>query len=234
MLKMYKNKPFIFECRIGFEGSSFEKAKPRLAFFPEKDSRNFFFEGIIEGETCKVPVNPNLDVPKSGKVLLEVIIDNGTLFQPWESTYEIVVDQVKIQSESIKMTFEPIKTTIKIVEDVKIKDDKNKIIEPTKPQVKMVELKKDEPTKIIEDKKPKKVLFLDNVVSSQKDVVNKFLNTVNSLDTIEKKVLLEQITKEYKPNQKAIKWAKGIFAEQNALATKIAMYCYEFENGKLA
>ena len=126
MLKLYKNKRQTFECRVEIEGASYDKAKPRLVFFPTNDNRNLFFEGVIEGNTCKVIVTPNLDIPKTGKVMLEVILDNSTLFQPWETTYEIILEQAKVQSESIKLTLEPSQPSVKIVEDVTIKDDKNR------------------------------------------------------------------------------------------------------------
>jgi hypothetical protein len=219
MLKLYKNKKQTFECKVEIEGASYDKAKPRLVLMPSNDNRNIFFEGVIEGNTCKVIVTPNLDIPKTGKVMLEVIVDNTTLFQPWETTYEIVVEQAKVQSESIKLTFEPSQPSIKIVEDVQVKDDKNRIIEPTKPQVKIVEDKKEQTKK----------LFTDGVSPAQQAVVNEFLSTVNTLNKKEKKALLEHISKTYKPTDKAKKWAKNIFIEQNALATKIAMYCFETE-----
>jgi len=232
MLKLYKNKKTIFECKIEIEGADYTKIKPRMIFFPSNDTRNVFFEGVIEGNTCKIPINPNLDIPKTGKVMIEVILDDTTLFQPWETNYEIVVEQAKIQTESIKLTLEPTKPSIKIVENTKTIDDKNKIIEPVKSQPKIVEVKKEIPKKIEEKKSNKKELFLESVSDNDKNIINEFLLTVNSLGKNEKKVLLEHISKTYKPNNETTKWAKSVFVEQNVLATKIAMYCHQLETEK--
>ena len=214
MLKLYKNKKNTFECRVEIEGSSYENAKPRLILMPTNDNRNLFFEGVIDKNTCKVVVTPNLDIPKTGKVMLEVVVDNATVFTPWQTEYEIIVEQAKVQSESVKMTVEPNKSSVKIVEGVTIQK------EPI-PKV-----------KVIESKPIKKGVFLENISTSNKAIVNEILGAFHALKKKEKKALVEHISKDYKPADTTVKWAKSIFNNQNSLATKLAMYCFELEEKK--
>jgi hypothetical protein len=130
MLKLYKNKRQQFECKIEIDGGSHSKIKPRLIFYPSNDTRNLFFEGTIFGNTCTVNITPNVNINKTGKVVLEIIVDDSTLFQPWQSDYEIVTEQARVSEESINMTMDDITPRTAIVEDAKIDGNKVKVIEP--------------------------------------------------------------------------------------------------------
>lgn len=228
MLKLYKNKNQIFEAAISVDGADISKAKPRLVLFPSNDNRNVFFEGVIENGTCKVILTPNLEISKTGKAVLEIIIDNSTLFQPWNTTYEIITEQVKIQSESISLATEQNKPTVRIIEDIKVKDDKNKVI--NKPIEKKI-IPKSNVIQPIHNKFQNE-LFHKSVSDESRKMINEFLSTVNSLEKKEKKALLEYITKSYTPDGNTVKWAKSILLDKNSLVAKISMYCHDLERKK--
>ena len=101
MLKLYKNKLQTFECSIEIEGSDESSAKPRLILSPDNDSKSLFFEGNINDGECTIDIYPNVNIGKIGKVMLEVIVDNSTIFTPWSSNYKIITEQVKIQEAHI-------------------------------------------------------------------------------------------------------------------------------------
>lgn len=100
MLRLYKNKFQTFECAVEIDGADTSEAYSRIILYPHNDTRNVMYEGLVVEDKCIVDINSNVNVAKTGKVTLEVIVDRSLIFTPWEDVYEIV-DQVKIHEASI-------------------------------------------------------------------------------------------------------------------------------------
>ena len=122
MYKLFTDKTEVFECDIKLSGASLDKSNVRLVV--ESDQVNLLFKGKIDSNgKCKVPVkrlSGLLGETTTGTLRLEVIADE-TFFSPWES--EFVVE-----------------TSKKVTVEVK-SQNKNRIIENTKPKMKVISVK---------------------------------------------------------------------------------------------
>lgn len=185
MLRLYKNKSQSFQCRLEIDGSRYTKAKPRLIFYPDSDSRNLMFEGTLKNNNCTVLLTPNVDITNHGKVVLEVVVDDSTLFSPWSSTYEIIVEQAKIENNSIqlKMDSSPV-TMMRLAEDVGIVEER--IIEP-------IQMKKEE-EKIEKERVQNEVNHAIEEQKKENTVVEHIEKNWNTVP----KDLVREIQKKYK------------------------------------
>jgi len=122
MYKLFTDKTEIFECDIKLSGASLDKSSVRLVV--ESSNVNLLFKGKIDSTgKCSVPVkrlSGLLGDTTTGTLRLEVIADD-TFFTPWES--EFVVE-----------------TSKKVTVEVK-SQNKNRIVESTKPKMQVVSIK---------------------------------------------------------------------------------------------
>ena len=224
MLKLYKTKNQLFECKIQIEGADKSTAKPRLVLYPTNDSRNLFFEGVVENGICKINVFPNVNVNNKGKAVLEVIVENSIIFQPWASEYEIVTEQVKIQEAHISSS--PVGATVKIIEnDIKLNDKK---LIPEK--------------KVVNNKShPKKNKSFDELLEEaagiikdhgidNKKLVKAYNESIKSLSKTELTDMVKFVKTRYTPSNESLKWAKNVLGEAKSTRSKLLMYCNEVKN----
>ena len=221
MLKLYKTKNQLFECKIKIEGADKSTAKPRLILYPKGDSRNIFFEGTVENGTCKINIFPNINYSSTGKAVLEVIVENSIIFQPWSSEYEIITEQVKIEEAHISTS--PIGASVKIIEDVKV-DDK-KLISETK--IKKQSIKK---KKSIDD-------LLEEAASMVKEdkkdttLLKAYQDSIKSLSKEQLKAMVDYVKKDYTPKPETLVWAKKVLGENTSVKSKLLMYANDVRNG---
>lgn len=201
MLKFNKNKKQTFECKVEIEGADYSKTRPRLILSPTGDSKHVFFEGKIEGTTCKVIIPEGLDIARSGEVSLEVVVDN-TLFTPWHSTYEMLVESVKVNEVSMHKN-EP---TVKVIEE------KVSVSKPT--------------VTVKVPQKPKGMLK-EGLSPRYKKVIEEFVGSYKKLNTKDRKFLRENILPKYKPSKSTQAWAKSVFNDTTSLIPKVCMYAFE-------
>ena len=203
MLKFNKSKKQTFECKVEIEGADYTKTRSRLILSPTGDSKHIFFEGKIEGGTCKVVIPEGLEIARSGNVILEVVVDN-TLFTPWHSTYEMLVESVKVNEVSMKKN-EP---TVKVIEE-KIAEQKPKVT-VTIPQ------------------KPKGILK-EGISPKNKRRVEEFVASYKKLGVKDRTFLRENVLAKHKPSKVARTWAQSVFNETTSLIPKVCMYAIESE-----
>lgn len=181
MYKFYKDKNESFECNIGIEGASLSKASARLIL--ENSEFSLIFEGKIdEYGKCTVPIKKLkiLTEGLTGKLKLEVIVDEDTYFQPFQDDFTIGIDK---------------KVTVEVVEQ---KDVKKKII---------VEVKENNVIQIVNEiylKFQAKNITLLNIKKYPKtinsiitEVVNKYKVQDKEINQIQEQ-LLEKIIKNTK------------------------------------
>jgi hypothetical protein len=151
MYPLYSDKPNLFECQIQLEGCSLNEASARLVI--ESDQNSLIFNGEIDNSgTCLIPVKKLKGlVSENGEMKLEVIADD-MYFSPWESNYELL--------QSKKVTVE-----------VKTPTNKSRIVENTKPTIK-VNFKKEQPIKKVTKKVTKKVVSESPTEFSKRDLTN--------------------------------------------------------------
>ena len=231
MIKFQKNKTQLFECKIKIEGADKSNAKPRLILYPNKDSRNIFFEGTIVGDSCKIHILPNLNISETGKAVLEVIVENSILFQPWSTEYEIITE--KVQVDEIQLSNSKIGATVRVLEDdIKI-NDKKLIESSSKPKV----INKKPIVKTPKKPVSKKIEFnslLDEAASmitdSQAEDKNKlkiYTESIKSLGKTDIKKMVEYINKDFVPLKESILWSKRVLGEASSIKARMLMYCYQ-------
>jgi len=204
MLKFNKSKKQTFECKVEIEGADYKKTRPRLIFMPTGDNKHVLIEGKIEGGTCKVVIPEGLDIARSGAVSLEVVVDN-TLFTPWKSTYEMIVESVKVNEISMHKN-EP---TIKVIEE-KVSTQKPKVSVSMKP----------------------KGVIKEGIPSRSKHAIEEFVNSYKKLGPDDRKFLRESVLPKYKPSGAVQKWASLVFNETKSLIPRVCMYSFEERIGK--
>jgi hypothetical protein len=206
MLKFNKSKKQTFECKVEIEGADYSKTRSRLILSPKGDNKHVFFEGKIESGTCKVIIPEGLDIARSGDVVLEVVVDN-TLFTPWHSTYEMLVESVKVNEVAVKKN-EP---TVKVIEE-KVQENKPKVT-VTVPQ------------------KPKGMLR-ENISPADKKQVEGVVAAYKKQDKHGRTFIKEAVLKTYRPSARAKKWAESVFNETTSLIPQLCMYSYEEKRKK--
>ena len=126
MYNLYTDKTELFECDISLSGASLKNSKARLVV--ETDNINLLFNGTIDDSgKCKIPVKKLkglMDENIKGNVKLEVIAED-TYFIPWESEFKVKASKsitVEVKSQAKKMV-ESSKPKMK----VKVKKESNDI-----------------------------------------------------------------------------------------------------------
>jgi len=206
MFKFSKNKKQTFECTVEIEGADYSKARPRLVLSPNGDSKHVFFEGKIANGICKVIIPEGLDIAKGGNVALEVLVDN-TLFTPWKSTYEMLVETVKVNEVAVKRN-EP---TVKVIEE-KVAVQKPKVT-----------------AKIVQ--KPKGIIK-EGVSSRDKKRIGEFIGSYRKLSKKDRKFLVEKILPKHKPTEASKRWTRSVFNETTSLIPRVCQYAFESEKRK--
>ncbi len=187
MLKFNKNKKQTFECKVEIEGADYTKTRPRLVLSPTGDNKHIFFEGKIDAGTCKVIIPEGLEIARNGEVVLEVLVDN-TMFTPWKSTYEMLVESVKVNEVAIKKN-EP---TVKVIEEkVAVQKPKVTVTVPQKP----------------------KGVIKEGLPHRHKRVVEEFVASYKKLSPKDRTFLRENILSKYKPSKSTRMWAESVFNE---------------------
>jgi len=257
MLKLYKNKNQEFSCKIKIEGADKSTAKPRLILYPNNDSRNVFFEGKIEDDVCKINVLPNLNISQNGKAVLEVIIENSIIFQPWNTEYEIISEQVKVEEINISNSFSG--ASVKVLDDIKInnknlikEEEKNDIDNKKHDDENSINVKKNninnkKDNKVINNKKQLK-LSKTKIKKSFDELLEEASNMIRDDDKEDKKLLkiynesikslskeelnkmIKYVKNEYVPNKKSLIWAKKNLGETQSTKAKLLMYTNEIKN----
>lgn len=123
MYKLFIDKPELFEATIQIEGASIENTLCRLTL--QHKNCSLLFEGKIENNTAKIPVNSLKTFLKEGDtgiLRLEVIADD-VYFVPWESTY--LADVSKKVTAEVKES-KQLNSGVKITE-VSVKSDINSL-----------------------------------------------------------------------------------------------------------
>ena len=164
MYKLFTDKTEVFECDIKLSGASLDQSNVRLVV--ESADVNLLFKGKIDSTgKCSVPVkrlSGLLGETTTGTLRLEVIADD-TFFTPWQS--EFVVE-----------------TSKKVTVEVK-SQNKNPIIENTKPKMKVVSVKNTPASKQISESRHilniMKMMVKENItlknLPKKKNIINKII-----------------------------------------------------------
>lgn len=227
MLKIYKNKSTTFKCEVlvEAEGQNVKDIKSRLILYPSNDNRNVMFEGVVQDSICSIEINPNVNINKNGKAVLEVIIDDATIFAPWNSTYEIVTETVKV--ESAQLIYDANKARV-IVNEIKEVQPKKEV----KPAVKL-EAKK--VTKIIKKEKSFDNLLQEaaNMIkddtTESKKLLKVYNESIKSLAREDLAKMVKHVTVNYIPTKESLAWAKKVLGESKSTKAKLLMYCNEIK-----
>ena len=187
MYKLFTDKTEIFECDIKLSGASLNESNVRLIV--ESENLNLLFKGKIDSTgKCKVPVkrlSGLLGETTTGTLRLEVIADD-TFFTPWESDFVV-------------------ETSKKVTVEVK-SQNKNRIIESTKPKMEVVRVKKTKTSKRISEsrhiinimkKMVKENITLKNL-PKKKNIINKIIEGYikqNPLTESKQKRIIDGIVK---------------------------------------
>ena len=124
---LYKDKNENFECKIAVEGTDLSKAQARLVL--ENVEHTLLFKGDIDSHgKCSINIGKLkfLSENLTGKLKLEVIIDDDTYFIPYESEFKLGVSK-KVRAEVVE---EQSKTVLAKTVTVEV------ISKPTPPPIK--------------------------------------------------------------------------------------------------
>jgi len=187
MYKLFTDKAEVFECDIKLSGASLNESNVRLIV--ESENLNLLFKGKIDSTgKCKVPVkrlSGLLGETTTGTLRLEVIADD-TFFTPWESDFVV-------------------ETSKKVTVEVK-SQNKNQIVESTKPKMEVVRVKKAKTSKRISEsrhiinimkKMVKENITLKNL-PKKKNIINKIIEGYikqNPLTESKQKRIIDGIVK---------------------------------------
>ncbi len=125
MLKFNKNKSQTFKCRVEIQGVDSPKVIPRLVLSTKNSNMKLFFEGKYDNKSCEIVIPSIANIQSKGDVTLEIIA-NDTIFQPWQSTYEILSESIVV--ENIELIDNKNEISVKVVQE-SIKEDKKELIE---------------------------------------------------------------------------------------------------------
>lgn len=227
MLKIYKNKSTTFKCEVlvEAEGQNVKDIKSRLILYPSNDNRNVMFEGVVQDNICSIDINPNVNINKNGKAVLEVIIDDATIFAPWNSTYEIVTETVKV--ESAQLIYDANKARV-IVNEIKEVQPKKEVNPAVKLEAKKV-------TKIIKKEKSFDNLLQEaaNMIkddtTESKKLLKVYNESIKSLAREDLAKMVKHVTVNYIPTKESLAWAKKVLGESKSTKAKLLMYCNEIK-----
>jgi len=222
MLKIYKNKTTTFKCdvKVESEGLNVKNIKSRLILYPTNDNRNVMYEGVVQDNICTIDINPNININKNGKAILEIIVDDTSIFMPWNSLYEILTETVKV--ESAQLVYDANKARV-IVNEIKEAPVAKKKIE-NKQEPKKVAKKKgfdelvEQAAKMIIDTK-----------KNDKAVIGAYNSSIKSLSKDELKAMVDYVKSDYTPKPETLVWAKKVLGENTTVKSKLLMYCNEIK-----
>jgi len=202
MLKIYKNKATTFKCKVTVEsdGKSVKNVKSRLVLYPSNDNRNVMFEGVVQHNECIIDINPDININSNGKAILEIIVDDSSIFMPWNSLYEIISNKIKVESAEVVYNKKPLMESNR--------NDMDRLIE--------------EAAKMIGTNRKRK--------SANSSLVRVYKESIKSLSKNQLKIMVEFIKKEYKPKKESIQWAKKVLGESKSMKSKMLMYANEVKN----
>jgi hypothetical protein len=230
MLKIYKNKSTTFKCEVlvETEGQNVKDIKSRLILYPTNDNRNVMYEGVVQDNICSIDINPNVNINKNGKAVLEVIIDDATIFAPWNSTYEIVTETVKV--ESAQLIYDANKAKVIVNE---IKEDQPK--KQTKPVVKS-EAKKVTPVvkktkKSFDNLLQEAANMIKDDTEENKKLLKVYNESIKSLPKEDLTKMVKHVQVNYVPTKESLTWAKKVLGETKTTKAKLLMYANEIKNG---
>lgn len=216
MLKIYKNKTTTFKCEVHVqgegEGTNINNVKSRLILYPTNDNRNMMFEGVVQGDICTIDINSNININKNGKAVLEIIVDDSTIFRPWNSLYEIYTSTVTVEGAQI------------IYDANKSKVVVNEITEPKKQKIKtkkVLDKLLEEAAGMIKDAK--------EVNEDSKSLLAAYKDSIKSLSKEELKAMVDFVKKGYTPKKHSLQWAKRVIGENTSTKSKLLMYCNELK-----
>lgn len=216
MLKIYKNKTTTFKCEINVEaeGKNVKNVKSRLILYPMNDNRNVMFEGIIQDNTCTVEINPDINISKNGKAVLEIIIDDSAIFRPWNSLYEIYTSTVTVEGAEIIYDANRPKVVVNEIKDTPQKKQRVR----TK---KVISDLLEEAANMITDVK--------EVKDDNKSLLAAYTDSIKSLSKEELKSMVDFVKKRYSPKKHSLQWAKKMLGENTSTKSKLLMYCNELK-----
>jgi len=223
MLKIYKNKTTTFKCevKVESEGSNTNNIKSRLILYPTNDNRNVMYEGVVQDNICTIDINPNINITKNGKAILEIIVDDANIFMPWNSLYEIFTESVKV--ESAQLVYDANKTKV-VVNEIK---ETPKVSAPSKKFIKKpVGKKKIDYNDLLE--KAASMVREDKV--DNKLLLKAYDESILSLSREQLKDMVNFVKKDYTPKKETLVWAKKVIGESTSVKSKLLMYCNELKN----
>lgn len=249
MVQFYKNKKQNFECSVKITGTNPDSATARLILIPEDDSKRIFFEGKIKDNKCLIEIYPNININPKGKAMLEIIVDDSVIFSPWESVYELISEEVKIESTNItKNTTSGV--SVQLLDDAKV--NKQPVVkslpkvEPVvekkvvpKDTINMDELYKALLEQIGDGKKPLKeqlIWEVNKIINRNKgehrNTIEAYKKTISFLDENTLRELFKIVKNEYKPTPQALNIAKSLNIKESTLTGKFLMYLTELNRAR--
>lgn len=185
MYKFYQDKTEEFKCSIGVEGANLSKAKARLVL--ESNEYNLIFNGNIDKSgkcSILIPKLKILSEKLEGKLKLEVIVEDDSIFIPYEDKFEIGVSK---------------KVTVEVA-----KQDKPVISESKKKVTAVVETKIEEKPKLIPENKIANVIYrvfvkkginINNIKGNKEvsDIINEVIKIYKIKDKKELEIIQEQL-----------------------------------------
>lgn len=218
MLKIYKNKTTTFKCEVHVqgegEGTNINNVKSRLILYPTNDNRNIMFEGVIQGDICTIDINSNININKNGKAVLEIIVDDSTIFRPWNSLYEIYTSTVTV--EGAEIIYDANRPKI-VVNEIKNISQKKQTVKKKKIIGDLLE----EAAKMITDVK--------EVNDDTKSLLVAYKHSIKSLSKEELKSMVDFVKNRYSPKKHSLQWAKKALGENTSTKSKLLMYCNELK-----
>jgi hypothetical protein len=200
MLKLYKDRKQLFECKIKIENAKLNNARARLMLSgPQMD---YALVGRVDAMgNCVVEIPPlRMFDHKEGSAVLEVMVDGG-YFEPLKTDYKVVTRKVTV--ENVTLTNKAYQVKVEAEEVPKT---------PTKKPL------KEQSYKYLKDGCDK-----DDV-----KIIKGILDSYNKLNKQDKTVLKEHIELNYKPSKKTFSWAQKVF--KNPKSTTANMVMYKIDN----
>lgn len=188
MYKFYRDKTEEFKGSIGLEGANLSKAKARLVL--ESDEYNLLFPGTIDKSgkfSISIPKLKILSEDLKGNLKLEVIVEDDSIFIPYEDKFEIGTSRkvtVEVAKQDKPVVSEGKKKVTAVVETKKIEE---------KPKLQVVEAI----YKIFE----KRNITIHNIKGHKEvpmiisEVLKKFKINKNQINIIQEQLLEKLITK---------------------------------------
>jgi len=201
MLKLYKDRKQVFECKIKIENATLSNARARLIL--SGPAMDYAFKANVDVlGNCMVDIPPLRMMEHSdGAAVLEVMVEGG-FFEPLKTDYKLVTREVTVAE--VKVTEQSYNVKVKV-------DDKPKpIVEKQKVTIKP----KIQETKLLKTKCSK--------VNTK--LVKGILEGFNKLDTKNREILKEHIEFKYTPSKKSYTWANKVFNDPNSTIAKMVMY----------